>query len=150
MFEKDSTIKPTSPQDVLGACTDELDHRFNGLDVSMREDLMKDMQAEDDRLKPSIQRCRLEKWYQGALDLAKQDFASEVDEETDDGKSMARAAERLREIEQRIAEGERSKADGLLHRPSPVKAKAKAKAKSSRADDDGDGVAGRLRSATRQ
>jgi nuclear pore complex protein Nup133 len=143
MFEKDSTIKPSSPQDVLGACTDELDHRFNGLDVNMREDLMKDMQAEDDRLKPFVQRCRLEKWYQGALDLAKQDFTSEVDEETDDGKRMARAADRLREIEKAISEGERSKADGLLHRPSPAKAKAKAKSR-------GEGVAGRLRSATRQ
>lgn len=139
MFEKHSTIKPMGPQDVLGACADELDHRFNGLDVSMREELMKDMQVEDDRLKPYVQKCRLEKWYQGALDLARQDFAAEVDEETDDGRRMVSAAQRLQEIEKRIAEKERSKAESLLHRPTPAKAKSRV-----------DGVATRLRSSTRQ
>lgn len=142
MFEKNSTIKSMSPQDVLGACTDELDHRFNGLDANMRDDLMKDMQVEDDRLKPFIKKCRLEKWYQGALDLAKQDFAAEVDDQTDDGKRMARAAERLREIEKGIADKEKSKADSLLHRPSPVKPIARL--------EGGAPVGRRLRSSTRQ
>lgn len=139
MFEKNSSIKPMSPQDVLGACTDELDHRFNGLDVNMREELMKDMQVEDDRLKPFIQRCRLEKWYQGALDLAKQDFTAATDDQTDDGKRMSRAAEKLREIERSIAETERSKAESELHQPSPVKAKSRI-----------EGAASRLRSSTRR
>jgi nuclear pore complex protein Nup133 len=106
----------------------------------MREDLMKDMQVEDDRLKPFVQKSRLEKWYQGALDLAKQDFAMEVDEETNDAKRLARAASRLREIEARIVEGERSAAEGLLHRPTPAKTKAKKQPRVS-------SVAGRLRSS---
>lgn len=139
MFEKNSTIKPMSPQEVLGACTDELDHRFNGLEGSMRDDLMKDMNVEDDRLKPFIKKCRLEKWYQGALDLAKQDFTAEVDDQTDDWKRMAHAAERLREIEKGIVEKEKSKADSLLHRISPAKPKARL-----------DGVGSGLRSSTRQ
>jgi nuclear pore complex protein Nup133 len=139
MFEENSPIKPMGPQDVLGACTDDLDHRFNGLDVSMREELMKDMQVEADRLKPSIQKCRLEKWYQGALVLAKQDYTAAVDDQTDDGKRMASAAERLREIEKGIAESVRSKAETELHRPSPVKAKSRVESASSR-----------LRSSTRR
>jgi nuclear pore complex protein Nup133 len=115
LFDEKSTVKPMSPQDVLGACTDELDHRFDGLDASMRNEIMKDMQVEDDRLKPYIQRCQLDKWVQGALDIARQDFAEEIEGQTDDGKRMQGAAQRLREIEDKIAEKERRTAESLLH-----------------------------------
>ena len=104
-----------SPQDVVGACTDELDHRFLGLDASMREEIMRDMQAEDDRLKPYIQRCRLDKWYQAALDLAKEDFTREIENETDQGQKLLSAAQKLREIERGIAENEKRKAESQLH-----------------------------------
>ena len=104
-----------SPQDVVGACTDELDHRFLGLDASMREEIMRDMQAEDDRLKPYIQRCRLDKWYQAALDLAREDFTREVESETDQGKKLLSAAQKLREIERGIAENEKMKAESQLY-----------------------------------
>jgi nuclear pore complex protein Nup133 len=114
MFEKNSIVKPMSPQDVLGACTNELDHRFNGLDVNMRDEIMKDMQVEDDRLSPYIQKCRLDKWYQGALDLAKLDYTEEVDDETEEGEKMLNAAQTLREIEKGIAERERGTAESLL------------------------------------
>lgn len=132
MFEKGSTVKAMSPQDVLGACTTELDHRFNGLDAGMREEIMKDMQVEDDQLRPYMQRCRLDKWYQAATDLAKQDFAAEVDDRTDDGEQMLKAADKLREIEKGIAENERSAAARLLHAAGPRRSKSKVEDGSSR------------------
>jgi nuclear pore complex protein Nup133 len=104
-----------SPQDVVGACTDELDHRFLRLDASMREEIMRDMQVEDDRLKPYIQRCRLDKWYQAALDLAKEDFTREIENETDQGQKLLSAAQKLREIERGIAENEKRNAESQLH-----------------------------------
>jgi nuclear pore complex protein Nup133 len=132
MFEKGSTVKPISPQDVLGAGATELDHRFNGLDAGMREEIMKDMQVEDDQLRPYIQRCRLEKWHQAAVDLAKQDFTAEVDDQTDDGKKMLKAADKLREIEKGIAENERSAAARLLHAAAPRRSKSRVDDGSSR------------------
>ena len=76
---------------------------------------MRDMQAEDDRLKPYIQRCRLDKWYQAALDLAKEDFTREIENETDQGQKLLSAAQKLREIERGIAENEKRKAESQLH-----------------------------------
>lgn len=109
---------------MLGAATDELDHRFRGLDASIRETIMKDMQVEDDYLKPFIQACRLDKWYQGALDLARQDYEEEVAEETSNGTKMKQAEEQLAKREQEIAEKEKSKADHLLHSKLKYKPKA--------------------------
>jgi nuclear pore complex protein Nup133 len=126
LFEKNSKVKPISPQDVLGACTDELDHRFTRLDASIRERIMKDMQDEDDAMKPYIGTCRLNKWYQGALDLAKQDFAQEINDETNDGERMRQIAQKLQEVESGIAESEREKAESLLHSKPRYKPKAKA------------------------
>lgn len=125
MFEKGSTVKAMSPKDVLGACTTELDHRFNGLDASMRQEIMKDMKVEDDQLRPYMQRCRLDKWYQAAVDLAKQDFTAEVDDQTDDGKKMLKAADKLVELEKAIAEKERSAAERLLHAAAPRRSKTR-------------------------
>lgn len=115
IFDSDCPVQPISPQDVLGACTEELHERFNGLDLSIRESILKDMQTEDDALKPYVETCRLEKWYQSALDLAKQDFADEVDEETDDGEKMLGVAQTLQRIEIQIKEKERSAAQKALH-----------------------------------
>jgi nuclear pore complex protein Nup133 len=138
LFEKNSSVKPMSPLDVLGACTEELDHRFDGLDAGMRDEIMKDMQIEDETLKPYIERCRLDKWFQGALDLAKQDFTEDVEGQTDDGDKMLSAAQRLREIEQEIAEKERRTAESLLHSKPRYKPKQRL-----------DSSTGRFRSSTR-
>lgn len=116
VFDSDSSIKPISPQEVLGACIEELPDRFNGLDISVREGILKGMQTEDKALLRYVETSRLEKWFQSALDLAKEDFTEEVDEETDDGKKMRDAAQALERIEKQIMENERSSAQKALHR----------------------------------
>jgi nuclear pore complex protein Nup133 len=115
LFDEKSTVKPISPEDVLGAGTEDLDHRFTGLDASTREKIMKDMQAEDDLLTPYIESSRLDKWYQTALEQAKQDFEEEVNEENDDGRKMKEAEEVLDEVERGIKESDRRKVENLLH-----------------------------------
>jgi nuclear pore complex protein Nup133 len=115
LFDEKSAVKPISPQDVLGAGTEALGHRFTGLDASIRERIMKDMQAEDEKLKPFIESSRLDKWYQTALVQAKQDYAEEINEENDDGRKMKEADEALDEVERGIKESERQKAENLLH-----------------------------------
>lgn len=115
LFDNDPYVHPSSPQDVIGAGVTELDHRFKGLDASIKESIMKDMQSEDDALKPFIDSCRLEKWYHGALDLAKQDFADAVAGETNDGERMQRMADQLKEIEASITYKEQERASTLLH-----------------------------------
>ncbi|PQE30489.1 hypothetical protein CJF32_00010252 [Rutstroemia sp. NJR-2017a WRK4] len=114
IFDKDPTMSPLSPQEVLGACTDELDSRFVRSDASIRERFMGDMQSEDDALKPYINTCRLEKWHQGALDLARQDFRDEVEQETNEGGDMKMAAAALEDMEKSVADNERERAEGFL------------------------------------
>jgi len=127
IFEKDSNVKPITPQDVLGAGTEELDHRFKRLDTSIRERIMKDMQVEDNSLKPYIEKCRLDKWHQGTLDLATSDFRDEVAEETADGEQMRQAARKLSELEKGITKDEKSKAESLLQSKPRYKPKPKSK-----------------------
>jgi nuclear pore complex protein Nup133 len=115
LFDEKSTVKPVSPEDVLGAGTEELDHRFNGLDVSIREKIMKDMQAEDIQLTPFIESSRLDKWCQTALAQAKQDYTEEVNDENDGGRKMKEGEEALNKVERDIKESERKKGEGLLH-----------------------------------
>jgi nuclear pore complex protein Nup133 len=102
----------------LGACTDELDDRFRGLDSSVREPLLKDMQAEDQELKDYIAKCRLEKWFEGALDLVKRDIQEEAHEETEEGEIMMRVAQKLHEKEEMIAvEGRKAAMEMLRAKP---------------------------------
>ncbi|KAI1001884.1 Nucleoporin [Podosphaera aphanis] len=75
LFEKDSNIKPMSPSEVLGAGTEELDHRFKGLDSSIKERIMKDMKVEDDALRSLIDTVRLEQWHKTVLESVKLDSA---------------------------------------------------------------------------
>lgn len=125
LFDKNSTVRPISPHDVLGACRDELDHRFTRLDASIREMIMKAMQVEDEKLKPYIEKARLDKWYESILDLAKEDSEKELTEETNSGASMKDVENQLAEVERGIAEGERRKAESLLHSKPRYKPKAK-------------------------
>ena len=115
MFEKESNVTAIQPKDILGAATSELDHRFTGLDVSIRASIMADMSVEDDALEQYIETCRLDKWHQTALDLAKQDYDEEIAEKTDDGKRLNEAEKRLEEIEADIEKKEQVKASSLLH-----------------------------------
>jgi nuclear pore complex protein Nup133 len=118
LFEKPSSLSPVSPRGALGASTDELDERFRGLDSSVREPLLKDMQAEDQSLKDYIDKCRLEKWFEGALDLAKRDVQEEAHRETEDGEIMTRVAQKLREKEEMIAaEGRKAAMEMLRAKP---------------------------------
>ena len=109
----------------MGAYTEDLNHRFAGLDVSIQESIKKDMRAEDEALSKYIETCQLKKWYQAALDLAKRDVMEEVNEETDDGENMRRVAAKLAQIENQISQNERDKADALLHSKQRYKPKAR-------------------------
>ena len=127
MFENGSPVKHVSPQQVLGASTDELDHRFKGMDASQRETLMKDMQMEDDALVPHLEHAQLDHWYQAAMDLAKQDFTDEVNEETNKGDKMKLVALQLEEIEKDLRAKSREEAEDLLHSQKPRKGAGKKK-----------------------
>ena len=109
----------------MGAFTEDLQHRFARLDVSIKATIKKDMQAEDDALSRYIETCQLEKWYQAALDLAKRDVMEEVNEETEDGEKMQSIAAKLADIESRIAKNERNKAESLLHSKPRYKPKTR-------------------------
>lgn len=115
MFKKESNIIPMGPSEVLGAGTDRLPRHLIGLDAGQRERFLRDMEAEDSSLKPMIEKCRLEKWYESALEQAKRDFEEDLAEETDDGKNMIFAAERLEGIERDIKERGNANAYGKLH-----------------------------------
>jgi nuclear pore complex protein Nup133 len=114
LFEKDSTVLPISPSGIAGACTDELDSRFTGLDESIQDRIIRDYQVEDDTFSGYLERCRLDQWHSSILGQAKQDFAEEIAGETEDGKNMNDAKYELEELEANIAQKEKGKADGLL------------------------------------
>jgi nuclear pore complex protein Nup133 len=108
-------LQPFGPQDVAGACTEDLYEQLNRLNANLREGILKDMRVEDEALKPLIDTCRLDKWYQSALDLAKQDSADEVDETAIENKKMPDIAEKLASIERQIMEKEQRGAEKALH-----------------------------------
>jgi len=139
LFNKSSIVTPMSPEEIAGACTDELDHRFTGLDDSIQDRIMKDYQKEDDQFLIYFEKCRLNKWYVSALDQARQDFAEAIAEETKDGKNMIEAKDELENIEAAIAQKELSKAEGLLRAKPRYKPKVRA-----------NGVAGSFRSSIKQ
>jgi nuclear pore complex protein Nup133 len=113
------------PKEVLGAGIDEVDSRFKNLDASIRDGIMRDMQDEDDTLKPLIDKHRLEKWFQGVLDLAKHDYAEGLAAETEDGQNMQSVALELQNLEKAIEEQERGKAESLLKTKLRFKPKVK-------------------------
>lgn len=126
IFEKDLTIKPLIPQEVIGACTDELEQRWSRIDASMRERMMQDHQIEDDALTPYLETARLEKWHQQALEVAKLDFRNEIGAETSEGSIMDREAARtLEELERSIADNEKGRAEDMLMSKPRHKAKPK-------------------------
>jgi len=125
MFEKPSTLTPVSPQGALGACTEELDDRFRSLDAGVKAPLLKDMQAEDDSLRRYIEKSRLEKWFEGAFDLAKRDVQDEVNEEMEESEAMKEMAKQVFKMEQTIASDGRQAAIDILRSKPRYKAKSK-------------------------
>jgi len=126
LFDSDSTVLPISPSEIAGACTDELDSRFTGLDESIQDRIIRDYQVEDDNFSGYLEKCRLDQWHSSILQQAKQDFAGEITGETEDGKNMNDAKYELEEIEAIIIQKEKGKADGLLRSKHRYRPKARA------------------------
>lgn len=61
------------------------------------------MEEEDTILKKYISTCRLEKWFVGALELAKTDVEQEMHEKTEGSVKMVEVAAELERIEEQIA-----------------------------------------------
>lgn len=125
MFEVPSGLTPVSPQGALGACTEELDDRFRSLDIGVKAPLLRDMQAEDSSLKRYIGKCRLEKWFEGAFDLAKRDVQNEMNDETEESEAMKEMAEQVYKMEQKIASDGRQAALDMLRSKPRFKARSK-------------------------
>lgn len=80
----------------------------------MREPLLADMAAEDAALRGYVEGCRLGKWFEGALDLARRAVEEEAAAEAEGKKGMEEVARRLREIEAEIEGRERVAAREML------------------------------------
>merc|ERR1712093_436233 len=117
-FEKNKNMKPMNNEEVLGAGVADVEGRFANTDASTLERIVGDMQVEDDNL-------RLKDWYGTVLDKAKQDYETELAEETDVGKNMQQAQARLAIAEGEIREAELRRADTLLHSKQRYRPKAK-------------------------
>jgi hypothetical protein len=96
---------------VLGACTERLDHRFTGADIALQENLLSDYQVEDGRFQELIDKHRLMRWYDTALEAAKNDHREEMDRITSDGTETGLGTDALELAEKQIAEGEQRKVD---------------------------------------
>jgi nuclear pore complex protein Nup133 len=83
------------------------------------------MRAEDATLNQYIEKSRLEKWFEGALDLAKRDVQDEMNEETEEGEAMKEMAKQVYEMEQKIASDGRQAAIDMLRSKPRYKAKPK-------------------------
>lgn len=76
------------------------------------------MQNEDVILQTYIEKCRLEKWYEGALELSKSSVQEEFNEETEKGQYMKDIAKELANIEFVIAnKAANTAADMLSSKP---------------------------------
>lgn len=80
----------------------------------MRAPLLSDLAAEDSTLRDYIAHHRLQKWFEGALDLAKRSVEEEKREKEEGERGMREVAERLREIEGEIEGRERGVAREML------------------------------------
>lgn len=125
LFDNDSTVSVISPEEIVGACTDELDSRYLGLDDSIRDKIMRDYCVEDDDFNNYLETCRLDQWHSSILEQAKKDYADGIAGEIEDGKNMNVAKFDLQELEESIAQKELGKAEGLLRSRHPFKPKSR-------------------------
>jgi len=103
-----------TPEDVQGAGIEEVDSRFQNMDGSIKDGFMRDLRDEDNALKPAIEKYRLERWFQGVLDLAKGDYAESLAVETESGPNMESVVTELQRLETAIQEQEIGKSESLL------------------------------------
>ncbi|KAL7948910.1 Non-repetitive/WGA-negative nucleoporin C-terminal domain-containing protein [Trichoderma barbatum] len=75
-----SVFKPMSPQDALGAFTEQLDHRFRDFEAGMRSKLIDAMHTEDKLLTQYIEKNRLTEWERTALEAAQAQHIKEAQE----------------------------------------------------------------------
>lgn len=114
LFDKSSGFRIVDPKEALGAYTANLDSRFSNPKASFKDALVRDLKSEDEALKSYVDACRLEKWFESTLDLAKQSIAREANEETETGLAMQQVARELQSIEEQIARRSRDSALNLL------------------------------------
>jgi nuclear pore complex protein Nup133 len=119
LFDDDTGIVPICPQDVLGACTERLDHRFTGADIALQQNLLSDYQVEDGRFQELINKHRMKSWYESALEAARNDHREELNQITSDGSETGLGTDALELAEKQIAEKEQRKVDsswkGISH-----------------------------------
>ncbi|KAJ3519236.1 hypothetical protein NM208_g14203 [Fusarium decemcellulare] len=75
-------FRPLSPQEAMGAFTENLDRRFRDFDTSFRSKLIDVMKHEDKLLHQHIEKNRLGEWVRTTLDAARVDVDSSLDETT--------------------------------------------------------------------
>lgn len=83
------------------------------------------MKSEDAELKHYIDKCRLDKWFEGAFDLAKQSVQDELNEETEGGINMQEIADELEREEERISAASNKAAMEMLHSKPRYRPRAK-------------------------
>ncbi|KAF9882358.1 nuclear pore complex subunit nup133 [Colletotrichum karsti] len=78
----DDPYRPFRPSDALGAFTEDLDSRFDGMEKSFRDKLLDAMKWEDSVLRKYIEKSRLEEWSRTTAETAESLVAESVDDAT--------------------------------------------------------------------
>ncbi|KAH6899979.1 Nup133 N terminal like-domain-containing protein [Thelonectria olida] len=78
-------FRPCSPQEALGSFIDHLDRRFRDFDTAFRTKLMDAMKHEDKVLQQYIGKNQLGNWLRTALDAARVEIDTAMDEATKEG-----------------------------------------------------------------
>lgn len=118
LFDDGTGIIPLGPHDILGACTERLDHRYSGVDVTVQRNLLNDHQTENRHFQDLINKQRMNSWYEMTLETARADFKADMNQITSDGSDMGAGKDALEQAEKRIAEKEQRKANGSLKNKS--------------------------------
>lgn len=109
-----SAIQPMKPKEIYHSVFTENDSPFRTLDSSIRGALLSDMKAEDAPLKDWIAKHQLQKWFDNALATAKRDVEEEKKAEKLKQKETAAVARQMDDLEVRLRDEEREKAQGML------------------------------------
>lgn len=114
LFDPPSRLRIVTPTALSTAPATTLDTRYHSLDAGVRAPLLSDLAAEDVTLREYMTHHRLQKWFEGALDLARRSVEGEKKEKEEGERGMREVAERLGEIEREIEERERGVAREML------------------------------------
>jgi hypothetical protein len=99
-----------TPEHIRGSGIGDLDSRFDNTDPSVRDALVRDLQRDNTQLKTYIEKSRLQKWFESALDAAKVSIQEEANEVTEGSAVMNEVAEELARMEGKIGFESREKA----------------------------------------